>query len=303
MGLSSPQNGLSTYIDVPFNQWLSIILVLTYLCAIRSRALLLLVVGVVSTVIVVFDKTSTTGEMIKVMCELPLGLGSVLAFLVTSRSFQVRYLPAFTAYVNFAVYGNIVMMIATPAGGTIRGMCSKVTCVMLFIWIVQQGYRVRWKTITLHDNLFVFTAVSKSWIFAHAIYRFILLTLPCFGSRRRHRLLDVHSLTLTYALSRSSGLPFEYCFGMADTLVVPAAAGWSSIATTFNLIPLEAKYKNSLSNGIGPGADIYLSIVSVAVAIFACYNQQEHYWNYQSSHEWLLVGCIQSSITLLAYIL
>ena len=268
---SSPHTALEAYIDIPFNIWLSIILVLTYGCAIRNRGLLLLVVLGVSAIIVVFDNTSTVGEMTKTMCLLPLGLGSILAFLVANRSFQTRFLPAFTAYVNFAVYGNIGMMVGTPADGTLRGMCSKVTCVTLFIWIVQQGRRVGWKTIVLHDDLFVFTAVSKSWIFAHAIYRFVLLTLPCFGSGRRHRLLELYSLTLTFALSSASNLPFEYCFGMADTLVVPAVAGWSAIATTFNLIPRDTINNDLASKRIGTDVDIYLSAVSLAVAIFACF--------------------------------
>ena len=262
---------LQAYIDIPFNVWLSIILILTYGCAIRNRGLLLAIVLGISATIVVFDKTSTVGEMIKIMCELPLGLGSVLAFLVANRSFQTRFLPAFTAYVNFAVYGNIGMMVGTPSDGTLRGMCSKVTCAVLFIWIVQQGYHVRWKTIVLHNDLFLFTAVSKSWIFAHAVYRFVLLTLPCFGSGRRHRLLELYSLALTFALSSTSNLPFEYCFGMADTLVVPAVAGWSAIATTFNIIPRDTINNNLLSNRIGTNADVSLSAVSLIVAVFACF--------------------------------
>lgn len=271
MAFSPPHTALEAYIDIPFNLWLSIILILTYGCAIRNRGLLLLVVLGFSATIAVFDKTSTASEMIKIMCELPLGLGSVLAFLVANRSFQTRFLSAFTTYVNFAVYGNIGMMVGTPADGTLRGMCSKVTCAALFIWIVQQGRYAGWKTIAPHNDLFVFTAVSKSWIFAHAIYRFVLLTLPCFGSGRRHRLLELYSLTLTFALSSSSNLPFEYCFGMADTLVVPAAAGWSAIATTFNLIPRDAINNDLLSNRIGTDADAYMSAVSLAVAIFACF--------------------------------
>jgi hypothetical protein len=271
MASSPPHTALELYIDIPFNVWLSIILVITYGCAIRNRRLLLLVVGVVSAAIIIFDNTSTVGEMTKIMCELPLGLGSVLAFLVASRSFQARFLPAFTAYVNFAVYGNIGMMVGTPADGTLRGLCSKVTCVALFIWIVQQGHRAGWKTIALHEDLFVFTAVSKSWIFAHAIYRFVLLTLPCFGSGRRHRLLELYSLTLTFALSSTSNLPFEYCFGMADTLVVPAVAGWSAVATTFNLIPRDAKNNDLDSSHIGTDADVCLSALSLAVAAFACF--------------------------------
>jgi hypothetical protein len=271
MAFSPPHTALEAYIDIPFNLWLSIILILTYGCAIRNRGLLLLVVLGFSVIIVVFDKTSTAGEMTKIMCLLPLGLGSVLAFLVANRSFQTRFLSAFTTYINFAVYGNIGMMAGTPADGTLRGMCSKVTCAVLFIWIVQQGHHAGWKTIVLHDDLFVFTAVSKSWIFAHAIYRFVLLTLPCFGSGRRHRLLELYSLTLTFALSSSSNLPFEYCFGMADTLVVPAVAGWSAIATTFNLMPRDAINNDLLSNHIGTDTDAYLSAVSLAVAAFACF--------------------------------
>jgi hypothetical protein len=271
MAFVAPHTALEPYIDIPFNTWLSIILILTYECAIRNRRLLLLVVLGASATIVVFDNTSTVGEMIKIMCELPLGLGSVLAFLIANRSFKARYLPAFTTYVNFAVYGNIVMMVGTPADGTLRGMCSKVTCVALFIWIVQQGHSAGWKTIALHDKLFIFTAASKSWIFAHAVYRFVLLTLPCFGSGRRHRLLELYSLTMTFALSSTSNLPFEYCFGQADTLVVPASAAWSAIAATFNLIPRDATKDYLLSHHIGTDADAHLSAMSLAVAIFACF--------------------------------
>jgi hypothetical protein len=257
MAFSPPLTALESYIDVPFNLWLSIILVLTYECALRNQSLLLLVVLGVSATIFIFDTTATLGEMIKIMCELPLGLGSVLAFLVANRSWQIRFLPAFTTYVNIAVYGNIGMMVGTPADGTLRGMCSKVTCIALFVWIVQQGYRAGWKTIVLHDSLFVFTAVSKSWICAHAIYRFVLLTLPCFGSGRRYCLLELYSL--------------EYCFGLADTLVVPTLAGWSAIATTFNLIPRDTVNDDLLSNRVGTDADAFLSAVSLAVTIFACF--------------------------------
>lgn len=271
MAFSLPYTTLESYIDIHFNIWLSIILILTYWCVFRNRVLLLIIVLGVSATIVVFDTTSTVGERTKTMCLVPLGLGSVLAFLVVNRSLQNRLLPAFTTYVNLAVYGNIGMMVGTPADGTLRGMCSKVTCIALFIWIVQQGYRVGWRTIILHDDLFAFTAVSKSWVFAHAIYRFVLLTLPCFGSGRRHRALEFYSLAMTFVLSSTSNLPFEYCFGMADTLVVPAAAGWSAMATTFNLIPRDVFQEDLVSNRVGTNADVYLSALSLAVFIFACF--------------------------------
>ncbi|CAI7641022.1 unnamed protein product [Penicillium discolor] len=276
MAFTLLRTAFEPYVDIPFNVWLTIILILTYGCALRNPRLLLLIVLGVSATIFVFNTTATLGEMIKTMCLLPLGLGSILAFLVADRSLQARFLPAFTTYVNFAVYANIGMMVGTPAGGTLRGMCSKIACVALFVWIVQQGHRVGWKTVMVHNNLFVFTAVSKSWIFAHACYRFVLLTLPCFGSGRRHRLLELYSLTLTFALSSTSKLPFEYFFGMADTLVVPAIAGWSAIATTFNLIPRDTVNDNLLSSRIGTGADAFLGAVSLAVAAFAFHRDEVH---------------------------
>src|SRR5204863_2733413 len=138
----------------------------------------------------------------------------------------------------------------------------------LFIWIVQQGKRAGWKTVIIHDNLFLYTAVSKSWIFAHAVYRFILLTLPCFGLGRRHRLMEFYSLALTFGLSftqSNSNFQFEHYFGMADTLVVPTIAAWSAIARTFNLIPTDAITDDMPSNNISTGADALLSAVSLAV--------------------------------------
>ncbi|RSL81895.1 hypothetical protein CEP52_017089 [Fusarium oligoseptatum] len=109
---------LEPYLDVPFNASLSAILLLTYRSLVSKPALLLTIVLVASAVITIFDRTSTKGEMIKTMAELPLGLGSVLLFIVASRPVKARWLHAFTIYVNFAVYGNIVMMVATPSGDT-----------------------------------------------------------------------------------------------------------------------------------------------------------------------------------------
>ncbi|KAF4436574.1 hypothetical protein F53441_13212 [Fusarium austroafricanum] len=266
MVFSLAYGAIEPYLDIPFNASLSAILFLAYCCLVRKPGLLLTIVFIMSAVIAIFDRTSTKGEMVKTMAELPLGLGSVLLFIVASRPFKIRWLHAFTIYVNFAVYGNIVMMVATPSGYTFRGLCCKIACLALSAWIIIQGYKVQWKTIMLHDDLFVFTAASKSWVFAHAIYRFILLTLPCFGSGRRHRLLEVYSLGLTYLLSRTTGLPFEYCFGMADTVVAPAVTAWSSISKTFELIPNGGKGQS----GITDTGDFYLGIVALAVAAYAC---------------------------------
>ncbi|KAG5795901.1 hypothetical protein H9Q69_005046 [Fusarium xylarioides] len=256
MSLSSVYAALESHIDIPFNASLSGILFLAYRCLISKPGLLLTIVYTTSAIIVLLDRTSTKGEMAKTMATMPLGLGSVLLFIVASRQTKAAWLHAFTIYVNFAVYGNILMMVATPSGGTFRGICCKVACLSLSAWIILQGYEVQWRTIMLHDNLFVFTASSKSWILAHAVYRFILLTLPCFGSGRRHRLMEVYSLGLTYLLSCSTGLPFEYCFGMADTIVAPAVTAWSSISKTFNLIPRDTGKGQSSANGISGTGDV-----------------------------------------------
>ncbi|KAM0351751.1 hypothetical protein ACHAPU_002263 [Fusarium lateritium] len=261
---------LEPYLDIPFNASLGAILFLIYRCLVLKPGLLLSMVFIASAVIATFDRTSTKGEMVKTMALLPLGLGSVLVFIVASRQAKARWLHAFTVYVNFAVYGNIAMMVATPSGDTFRGLCCKVACLALSAWIIIQGYRVQWNTISLHDNLFVFTAASKSWVFAHALYRFILLTLPCFGSGRRHRLLELYSLGLTYLLSRTTGLPFEHCFGMADTVVAPVVSAWSSLSKTFELIPRDQGKGQSPVGGITATGDLFLGIITLAVAVYAC---------------------------------
>ena len=271
MIFSSWSATLEPYIDIKFNGYLTLILICTFACAVRSRGLLLLCVLGATTIILALDKASTAGEMIKTICVLPLGLGSVLAFSLASHSLQTKLLSAFTKYINFAVYGNIAMMLGTPQGGTFRGMCSKIACITLFVWIVQQGKHARWKTVRLHDSIFVFTAVSKAWIFAHAIYRFILLTLPCFGSGRRHCLLEVYSLSLTFAFSAEFDLPFEYCFGMADTLVVATVTAWSAIATTFAISPRISGSEQLPSDRVGPDADVHFGLLSLAAALFACF--------------------------------
>ena len=132
MTLSIQLTAIESSIDIPFSLWLSVILILVYWCAIRTRVVLLLALLSTSTTIAIFEKTSTVGELTKTMCELPLGLGSVLAFLVANRSFQIQYLLAFTTYINFAVCANIGMTAATPTDGTFRGTCSKITRVALF---------------------------------------------------------------------------------------------------------------------------------------------------------------------------
>ncbi|PVI00771.1 hypothetical protein DM02DRAFT_592254 [Periconia macrospinosa] len=262
---------VDSYIDIPFNAYLTIILFLTYQCTLHSKPLLLLLVFITSAAILIYDTTSTIGGLIKIMCELPLGLGSVLAFQVTNPSFQARYLSAFTTYVNVAVYGNIGMMVATPTGGTLRGKFARGACAALFVWIVQQGYRAQWRTVALNHRFFVFTAVSKSWIFAHAVYRAVLLTLPCFTRGPRYRLLEGYSLGLTLALAVAEGVPFEWCFGQADTLVVPVISALSAVVSMFGLLQRERDV-GANANKFGARADVGMSVLLVGVIVFACYS-------------------------------
>jgi hypothetical protein len=129
---------LNPYIDIPFNLYLLAILTLAYTCIIHSlgRKLLLAIVIATDVLIVYFDSTSTTSGLIKIQAEL-VGLAVVLGFLVAPRSWQVKHLSDFTVFVNFAVYGNIGMMVGTPSGGTTRGWCCKFACLSLFVWVVR----------------------------------------------------------------------------------------------------------------------------------------------------------------------
>jgi hypothetical protein len=71
--------------------------------------------------------------MTKTIYVLPFGLGSVLTFLVADRSLQRRFLPAFTTYVNFAVYVKHWYNSRDSRGDTLGGIYSKITYVALFV--------------------------------------------------------------------------------------------------------------------------------------------------------------------------
>jgi hypothetical protein len=126
------------FIDLKFNISLFLILIFAYNLVIRDigRKLLLTIVLTAAAIIIKYDDTASAGEMAKIMALLG-GLASVLAFLVAPNSGQARYLKPFTTFVNFAVYGNIVMMVGTPAAGTVRGYSCKFACLALFAWIVR----------------------------------------------------------------------------------------------------------------------------------------------------------------------
>jgi hypothetical protein len=205
--------------DVRFNAAFALLLFLCFVCFVYFPALLLIVL-VLATGTTLFMCPLSVGEAIKVICVAILGLGSLVAYSLLDSSMQQRFLPAFTLYVNIAVYGNIGMMVFTPTGGTLRGRACRLACSLLTLWIVQQGWHADWRTVQLEQRTFFYVAVNKLWIAAHAAYRFVLLTLPCASDR--NRLLEVYSLGVMFLLSlRFPDRPIEHSFGLADTLVTP----------------------------------------------------------------------------------
>ncbi|TQW00938.1 hypothetical protein IF1G_00869 [Cordyceps javanica] len=266
MAEAQPSRGVSPYkVDWPFNGWLVLILLFAYGCLVGSRKLLLLVVLLASVVVLLFDRTSTWGDTAALLAELPLGLGGVLAFLSAPPSFRARHGRAFTACVNLAVYGYVGRGVLVPAEGTFRGWCGRLAAFWLCASLVQRGCYRGWATTAPHDRMLVFTAVSKTWIAAHAVYRYILRTMPAtYGPGHRHRLLDALSLALALLLSRAAGLPYAHCFVMADVLVVPAAAAWSAIANAFDLLPPVGE-----SVGFDIERDLFLAGLQLSVALVA----------------------------------
>ncbi|KAJ3394082.1 hypothetical protein HDU84_000110 [Entophlyctis sp. JEL0112] len=87
--------------------------------------------------------------LVKTMCELPLGLGSLVLYPLLPSAWQRRYQMPFTAYINFAVLGNIAMMIFTPGGSTMRAWGCRFACASLSLWLWKQ---VRALTCSRNDQ-------------------------------------------------------------------------------------------------------------------------------------------------------
>ncbi|EPZ36676.1 hypothetical protein O9G_005889 [Rozella allomycis CSF55] len=155
-------------------------------------------------------------------------------------------------------------MVFTPYHNTIRGLCSKVTCMALFVWIVQQGYKVGWRTTTHNElGMFLYHAVSNEWILTHAVYRFVLVTLATFS--RRIRYLEFYTAIIVLILHRRvNSLPMRYLFGMADTIVVPILASMSSIYEMWSNQSEEMLQ-------IGVPLDLMLGIVQLLLAGYTVY--------------------------------
>jgi hypothetical protein len=159
---------------------------------------------------------------IKFLCEMPLGLGSLAIFGLLSKARQKRHMRIFTYYVNFAVVGNIAMMVFVPAAETMRGWTSRVACVALVAWLVQEMASVEWRPVRYERGVFVFIASPMPWVLAHAFYRMVLISLPAF-EMSKYVIMEPASLTFMCIYSRFGGgkdYPTSYYFGASDTLVI-----------------------------------------------------------------------------------
>ena len=164
--------------------------------------------------------------------ESPLGLGVVVGYPKLLSPFLIQeFLPYFTIYINVAVVGNIAMMVALPTGGTWRGVSSRVVCLALTAWLVDiVVHHPSSHIVTVSDSgHFLYHAVTLEWVLIHALYRTVMVTLPCFYSLK-YMMLEMHSLGMMICLSwlDNHRWPLEAYFGLADTTV---AASFSILST------------------------------------------------------------------------
>jgi hypothetical protein len=170
------------------------------------------------------DSIETMG-FIKLMFLLPLGLGSLLTFASLSEGRQRKFLLWFTPYINLAVTSNIFIMIFAPDGGTLRGIVSRVLCIVLLVWLLQEMAKVKFRTTHFESGFFIFRSSPLNWVLCHACYRIALLSLPAFDSLSYILLepLSLGSMVALYHLHKKRH-PLPYYFGFADTLVVTTLA-------------------------------------------------------------------------------
>lgn len=158
---------------------------------------------------------------IKLVLLLPLGLGAVLTFAILSDDKQQRYLLPMTRYINFAVIANIFVMVFAPDGDTYRGLLSRLVCIALLVWLLQEMAKVRFQTTQFERGFFIFRSSPLHWVYCHAAYRIALLSLPSFNSLQ-YLLLEPLSLLIMSVLYHvdKKKFPLHYYFGFADTIVV-----------------------------------------------------------------------------------
>lgn len=220
-----------------------------YLAAYHRRFLLGLVLISATLIISAFIQKTTHDlydwmGIVKLVSVLVFGLGVILGFSLLSDKVQEKWLRGFTSYVNFAVLGNILMMVFVPVGESLRGIASKFTCVLLCVWLLQEMRKNQWQTVKFDQGYFIFNSAPLPWILCHSIYRLGLITMPIF-STLRYILLEPLSLLCMYGFFKIQGkrFPSPFYFGLADTLVVAILAVAEKLLTglgsqyTFSLAP------------------------------------------------------------------
>lgn len=173
--------------------------------------------------------------ILKFFAVVPVGLGSILTFSLFSAPRQKRYSRFFSYYINAAVIANIAMMLAVPADGTLRGQLSRLLCLVLVSWLIQEIIKVRGQSSFFSDGFFLFNSSPLAWILCHCCYRAALLSLPIFDSKQ-YLLLEPLSLAMMYGLYKTHGkrFPVHFYFGLADTLAVSTLVSCSHLLQTPN---------------------------------------------------------------------
>lgn len=172
----------------------------------------------------------------KLLLLLPFGLGALMGFVIMPKITQKRIEHWFTHYINIAVLINIFVMLFTPDGGTYRGIVSRILCIILLIWLVQEMAKVQFQTTEFDRNFFIFNSSPLPWIVCHAVYRMALLSLPTFASSHFLLLepLTLFVMGILYHLHKKRQ-KLSFYFGFADTIVVTtlAVVHWFPIPSPF----------------------------------------------------------------------
>lgn len=180
---------------------------------------------------------SQWGELAKLLGTVPFGLGAVCLFRTLSDDLQPEQLLRIRTYINFAVIGNILMMLFTPPGSTWRGYLGKGSCVLLTTWLAQEINSKLEQSVGFDQGILVFRAVTMPWICCHSLYRLSLVSLPAFSSLKY---LIMEPLSIGFMIifwsvyGKSREQPVYFYFGVADTLVTAAMSTVSFALKNFD---------------------------------------------------------------------
>lgn len=213
--------------------------IVCYLASFHQTILLIFVMAL--SLVAGFQFTSASSHnpiqtmgFIKFILLLPLGLGAVLVFISLTEVTQQRFQLWFSHYINFAVLTNIFVMVFAPSGDTFRGHLSRLVCLTLFLWLLQEMRKVRFQTTQFDHKFFIFRSSPLRWIYCHAAYRIALLSLPSFDSIQ-YLLLEPLSLIVMAILYRfhKKRNKIHFYFGYADTIVVTTL----TVLTRYPILP------------------------------------------------------------------